>query len=39
MPKEKKEKKKKYPEVWYIFDGAEDYLGKLTKRIYDLLYY
>ena len=25
-----KEKKKKYPEVWYIFDGAEDYLGYLA---------
>ena len=30
MPKEKKEKKKKYPEVWYIFDGVEDYLGYLA---------
>ena len=29
MPKEKKDKKK-YPEVWYIFDGAEDYLGYLA---------
>ena len=30
MPKGKKEKKKKYPEVWYIFDGTEDYLGYLV---------